>query len=282
VRLRHRPRPGANIRRLGCDLAQGAEILPAGRVIGPREAGALAAAGQGQVEVRRRIEVAILATGSELAAPGELLAPGQVWNSDRFALAAQLAMPWVRLHDLDTLPDDPARLRRALAEAAGRADLVVTTGGVSVGDEDHLPRLVREAGGTIHVASVAMKPGKPMTIGRIAGTPWIGLPGNPVAAFVGWTVIGARIAEALAGIAGGGSRKEVVRLARPAAHRPGRCEFRPARLLGYDAHGAQIAQLLPGEASHRVALLAQADGLALIPADAEALAEGMLLEFLPF
>jgi len=107
------------------------------------------------------------------------------------------------LHDLGTVPDDPVRQRRALTEAAGHADMVVTTGGVSVRDEDHLPRFVREAGGVIHVGSVAMTPGKPLTVGQIGATLWTGLPGNLVAAYVGRTVIGASMAEAI----GGGLRK---------------------------------------------------------------------------
>ncbi|WP_169791139.1 gephyrin-like molybdotransferase Glp [Rubellimicrobium mesophilum] len=282
LRLRFRPRPGAHVRRAGSDLAEGVELLPAGRLIGPREVGALAAAGLRRVEVRRRLEVALLRTGSELTPPGAPLDPGRIWDSNGATLLSLLSLPWIRLQDRGTVPDDPAELRRALAAAAEGADLVVTTGGVSVGDEDHLPRAVTEAGGRILVNSVAMKPGKPLTFGQIGRASWIGLPGNPVAAFVGWTVVGARIAEAMAGLAGTGPRKAIVRSAAPAAHRPGRCEFRLARLVGYDAHGVQVAELLPGETSYRVALLARADGLALIPAEAGAVPEGTLLEFLPF
>ena len=204
------------------------------------------------------------------------------WGANRFVLAVQLSVPWMRLHAFGVVSDDLTRLRRVLDLAADRADLIVTTGGVSVGAEGHLSRLMQEAGGIIHVASVAMKPGESLIIGQIGGAIWIGLPGDPVGAFVGWTVIGARIAEAMAGIVGAGPRKQVVRLSSPAAHHPGRCEFRLAHVSGYDAHGAKVVELLPSKVSYRVALLAQADGLALIPAEAEALAAGTLLDFLPF
>lgn len=200
VGLDRRPQPGENIRRAGDDLAAGAAILPAGRVIGAREAAALAATGLGRVAVRRPVQVAVFSTGSDLRAPGEPLGPGQIWNSNRFQLRAALAAPWVALDDFGTPPDDPVALQAALEWAAATADLVVSTGGVSVGEEDHLPRLLRAAGGDFAVLKVAMKPGKPVALGQLGGAVYIGRPGNPVSVFVTWAVLGARMAEALAGI----------------------------------------------------------------------------------
>ncbi len=281
IHLRYRPSKDNHIRRAGSDLAAGAEILPAGRVIGPREACALAAAGQSHVTVRRRLRVAILCTGSELVEPGAPCAPGQIWNANRAQLAAALAQAWVDLIDLGPVPDVPARLAAALDEAAD-ADLIVTTGGVSVGDEDHTTRLVRAAGGQVHAMKLAMKPGKPVTIGTLGAAVWLGLPGNPVAAFVTWTVLGAPVAAALAGIDGAGPRKLVARLATGVAHRPGRCEYRPARLLGHDGQAVPVVDCLDTPGSHRAAQLAAAEGLALIPADAESMPAGALVEFLPF
>lgn len=282
IQLDRLPEPGENIRRAGEDLAAGAAILPAGRVVGAREAAALAAVGLGRVTVRRKVRVAIFSTGSELRAPGEPLGPGQIWNANRFQLRAALAAPWVALDDLGTLPDDPACLRAALERAAATADLVVSTGGVSVGEEDHMPRLLRAAGGKIAVLKVAMKPGKPVALGRLGGAVCIGLPGNPVSAFVTWAVLGARMAEALAGITGPAPRRQIVRATAPLERRPGRCEFRPARLTDPDGRGVAGVDLLAPSFSHRIALLAGADGLALIPAEAERVAAGDLLEFLPF
>ncbi len=282
IRLDRRPAPGQHIRRAGDDLAAGEDVVPAGRLIGPREAGAIAAAGVARVRVRARLRAAVLCTGSELVPPGQPLAPGQIWDANAAILAAALDQPWIDRTDLGAVPDDPEALAKALVAACAQTNLVITTGGVSVGDEDHMARLFTEAGGVIHVMKIAMKPGKPLTIGRLGRTLWLGLPGNPVAAFVTWTVIGARLAEAMVGIAPTIPRKTLARLAAPLRHRPGRCEYRPARVLGYCAQGTQMIECLEAPGSHRVALLVRAEGLALIPAEAEAMSAGALVEFLPF
>lgn len=292
IRLDGRPPPGAHIRRAGEDLPAGAPLLPAGRRIDPRAAAVLAAAGQGRVVVRRRVQVALFSTGSELRAPGEKLAPGQIWNANRFHLTGALRQPWVDLLDLGTIPDDPEALLAALERAAYGADLVVTTGGVSVGDGDHMPHVLARAGGEVHAMKLALKPGKPLTIGRIGKAVYLGLPGNPVAAFVAWHVIGARLAEALAGMGPGsggdsgpglgGLRKSLVRAGFALERRPGRCEFLPARLAGHDGSGAERVEIVTRAVAHRLALLATADGLLRIPAETERIAPGDLMDFLPF
>ncbi|MCO5130159.1 MAG: molybdopterin molybdotransferase MoeA [Xanthobacteraceae bacterium] len=282
VRLEQRPRRGENIRRAGDDLAVGAEIMPAGRRVSPRVAALLAATGCGEVTVRRRLRVAFFNTGSELRAPGAPLSPGQIWNANRALLRGALALPWVKAIDIGAVPDRPARLRKALEQASRDADLVVSTGGVSVGDEDHMPAVLSAAGGTVQVMKVAMKPGKPLMIGRIGKALYLGLPGNPVAAFVCWHVIGARIAEALAGITDGGPRRIIVRAGFERARQPGRCEFLPVRLGDYDGHGVRTVNAMAFEVSHRVALLAQADGLLLIPSETDRIRQDDMLEFIPF
>src|SRR5690606_36547506 len=120
-------------------------------------------------------------------------------------------------------PDQPDLLREALEVAAGKADLVVTTGGVSVGDEDHMPDVLRAAGGSVAVRKVAMKPGKPLVIGRLGAALYVGLPGNPVSAFVTWHVIAARIAEKLAGLTIGAPQRILVRAGFERTRQPGRC-----------------------------------------------------------
>ena len=282
ITLTARPEPGQHIRRAGEDMAAGAELLPAGRLVGVREAAAIAAAGMAAVRVRRRLRVTILSTGSELAEPGQALAPGQIWNCNRYQLCAALTRPWITLSDLGIVSDRPDHLAHMLRTAAERSDLVVTTGGVSVGDEDHMPAVLRGIGGEVKAMRLAIKPGKPLLIGRLGSALVLGLPGNPVATFVGWTVFGARIAEALAGIAGTGPRRVLARAGFDLIRRPGRCEFRPARIGGYDASGAQVLEIGPPGFSHRTALLAAADGLALIPAGADRISKGDVLEFMPF
>ena len=282
VEIGRRPEPGENIRRAGEDLIAGAELLPAGRRIGPRAAALLASAGCGEVVVRRRIRVAFFSTGSELCAPGTPLAPGQIWNANRYHLQGSLDLPWVEAIDMGAIPDRPDRLRETLERASRSADLVVTTGGVSVGDEDHMPAVLDAAGGEVHVMKVAMKPGKPLIVGRLGQALYLGLPGNPVSAFVTWHVIGARIAEALAGIREARPTRFIVRAGFDRVRQPGRCEFLPARLGNYDDHGTRGVEIATSAVSHRVALLAQTDGLLLIPSETDRIQRGDMLEFLPF
>ncbi|MFV0490585.1 MAG: gephyrin-like molybdotransferase Glp [Pseudorhodobacter sp.] len=284
VRLGHRPETGANIRRAGEDLAQGAVLLPAGRMIDPRAAALLAAAGQRRVVVRRCVRVAVFSTGSELRMPGERLGPGQIWNANRYHLMGALQKPWVEMLDLGAVPDNPDALLSALEKAVYGADLVVTTGGVSVGEEDHMPAALARAGGEVHSMKLALRPGKPLTIGRVGKTVYLGLPGNPVSAFVSWHIFGARLLEALAGMTPGSAsqRRTVVRAGFTMDRRPGRCEFLPARIAGRDGPESECVQITTRAVSHRLAILAEAEGLVQIPAGVDHVAEGDLLEFLPF
>lgn len=158
----------------------------------------------------------------------------------------------------------------------------MTTGGVSVGEEDHLPRVVAEAGGRLAVVKVAIKPGKPLTLGRVGGAVYLGLPGNPVAVHVGWSLIGARIAERLAGLVRPEAAPTLVSAGFDLRRRPGRAELRPARVAGADAQGRAVVSILPGSFSARIAELAAADGLVVIPAEAAEVRTGETLEFLPF
>lgn len=282
IRIDRRPEPDENIRRAGEDIVEGAELLAEGRCIDPRAAALLAASGCGDVAVRRRIRVAFFSTGSELRAPGAQLAPGQIWNANRYHLQGALDRPWVEAIDMGAISDQPDMLREALEEASRKADLVVSTGGVSVGDEDHMPDMLRAAGGSIEVMKVAMKPGKPLVVGRIGAALYIGLPGNPVSAFVTWHVIGARIAEKLAGLDMDAPQRFLVRAGFERKRHSGRCEFLPARLGNRDCYGVRTVEIATSSVSHRVALLAQADGLALIPAESDQVRQGDMLEFLPF
>lgn len=281
VEIDRAPKRGLNVRRTGEDLAQGAPILRAGTCIGTREAAALASIGMAGAEVRRKLRVALFCTGSELRQPGEPLGPGQIWNSNRFMLRAALEAPWVELTDMGAVADDPSTLTKTLVEAARDADIVISTGGVSVGDEDHMPRLFREAGGDIHAMRIAIKPGKPLALGRMGGAIYLGLPGNPVSAFVTWTVIGAQIARRRAGFAATAPCRSLGIAGFDMSRRRGRCEFRPARVSGADGLGRPVLELLSPSFSARVGLLASCDGLALLPGDAEQIRAGDILEFLP-
>lgn len=280
IRLRAHPAPGQHLRRRSEDLAEGAQVVPAGCLIGPPQAGALAAAGLPTVEVRRRLRVGVLVTGAELLAPGAADGPALIGDANTPMLIAALTAPWIELLPPLRCGDDPEAIVAALGNLAGRVDLIVTTGGVSVGDEDHMRAAIRTAGGRIALSGVAMKPGKPLSFGRVGGAFWLGLPGNPVAVHVGWTVFGLPVAAALAGLAHPPLRKIAARLTAPVDHSPGRCEFRPATITGYGADGAMGVACLPDAGSHRIVHLAGAEALVLIPATEAGLPAGGLVEVL--
>ncbi len=282
IRFSRRPKPGQHIRRAGEDLQAGAPILRRGCEITAREAAALASSGYGEVKVYRKLKVTIFSTGSELRQPGEPLGPGQIYNSNRYMLLALLDKPWIDLTDRGPVEDKPALLEQVLREACETSDLIITTGGVSVGDEDHMPRLFAEIGGQTDVMKVAMKPGKPIMFGRRGNALYVGLPGNPVSAYVTWQIIGSHMMARRAGLHHAPHAPEQAVLAEPLERRAGRQEYRPVVIEGTSPDGTPRLRLMAPSYSGRVALLAQADGLAIIPAETEALPQGHGLQFLRF
>lgn len=183
VQINHLPRAGENVRRRGEDVAAGQRILAAGERLGPAQMGLAASVGVAQLEVLGRLRVAILFTGDELVEPGQPLPSGTIYNSNRYVLHGLLASLGCEVTDLGIVPDDLAATRAALREAAAGQDLVLTCGGVSVGEEDHV-KAALQAEGVLESWQIAIKPGKPLAFGRVAATPFIGLPGNPVSSFV--------------------------------------------------------------------------------------------------
>ena len=270
---------GSCIRTRGEDARQGALLLRAGTLIGAREIGAIASVGLTEVDVRRKVRIALFCTGSELRQPGQTLAPGQIYNSNRFILLAALRAPWVELEDFGAIEDDPVRLRNALTDAAKDADLIVTTGGVSVGDEDHMVAQLREAGGEIEMMKIAMKPGKPLSVGTLGKAVFVGLPGNPVAAFTTWKIIGSCMAAKLSGQAAAKIGLPLVEAATPSSRRPGRQEYRPARIVGVSPDGRPRIKMLDQSYSAKISLICNSDGLAVIPANKARIEAGEPLEF---
>ncbi len=187
VVINYVPRPGENVRPAGEDIELGREILKAGIKLRPQDIALAAAAGLAELPVRRRLRVGVFFTGDELVQPGEPLPPGAIYNSNRYALRALLEGLGCEVRDLGTVPDQLDATRVALRQAAADNDLIITCGGVSVGEEDHVRPAV-EAEGRLDMWQVATKPGKPLTFGEVRrpdGKAWfIGLPGNPVSAIV--------------------------------------------------------------------------------------------------
>ncbi|MFH0296655.1 gephyrin-like molybdotransferase Glp [Bradyrhizobium sp. 31Argb] len=175
--------PGANVRPAGEDIPLGHAALQIGRRLRPQDVALAAAFGLVRLDVIKRIRVAVFSTGDELVSPGERRAPPQLFDSNRFMLMAMLRRLGCEVSDLGILRDEPASLARALKDVAGHHDLILTTGGVSTGEEDHVKAGV-ESVGRLVLWRMAIKPGRPVAMGIIGGTPFIGLPGNPVASFV--------------------------------------------------------------------------------------------------
>ncbi len=181
---------GQNIRRRGQDLATGDLAIPRGTPIRPQEMGLLASMGVARVPVLRRFRVAVLTTGDELVDPGKSLAPGQIYNSNRFTLLGLLERTGCEVVLCETVEDTRSATAATLERAAGVADLIITSGGVSVGEEDHIRAVLEDSGG-LSLWRLAIKPGKPLAFGRIGDTPVLGLPGNPVSVLVTFLVVGA-------------------------------------------------------------------------------------------
>lgn len=174
---------GQNVRQAGEDLAKGAVAIPAGTRLGAPQLGLAASLGQATLPVRTPLKVALFSTGDEVQAPGETLAPGHIFDSNRFTLMAQIRSAGCEVMDLGIIPDDQAVLRQRLAEAAASADLVLSSGGVSVGNADYIKGVLAELG-QIDFWRIQMRPGRPLAFGKLGETPFFGLPGNPVAAMI--------------------------------------------------------------------------------------------------
>jgi molybdopterin molybdotransferase len=179
---------GQHVRRRGEDVRAGTVVLPAGTRLDAVSLGLAATAGAAQLHVRRRPRVALFSTGDELVMPGEPLPPGAIYNSNRFTLRALLEGLGCEVIDLGIVPDQLDATRAALREAASRADVILTSGGVSVGEEDHLRPAV-QAEGRLDLWAIAIKPGKPFAYGRVQDAHFIGLPGNPVSSLVTFLVL---------------------------------------------------------------------------------------------
>jgi len=188
LRILNLPAPGANIRRRGQDLSSGQKVLSRGQRLRPQDLGLAASLGLAQIPAFRQLAVAVMSTGDELREPGDRLEPGQIYNSNRYTMKSQLSAWGFKVVDMGVARDDPDAVRDMLTRAAARADIVVTSGGVSVGEEDHVKAVV-ESRGSIDLWRIAVKPGKPFAFGQVCGKPFIGLPGNPVSVFVTMLVI---------------------------------------------------------------------------------------------
>lgn len=279
VVIRHVPQPGEWIRRAGEDIRSGATVLPAGTLLTPQALGLAASIGTAELAVRRRVRAACFFTGDELAMPGELLRPGAIYNSNRFVLTALLARIGCEVIDLGIVPDSLEQTRAALRQAAAQADLIVTSGGVSVGEEDHVRPAV-QAEGEINLWQIAVKPGKPLAYGHVRHADglahFIGLPGNPVSSFVTFVLFVRPFLQRLQGIDAARPRSYAMRADFEVARPDRRREFLRARV---NEHGG--LELFPNQGSGVLTSVVWADGLVDNP-PGQAIRTGDLVRFIPF
>jgi molybdopterin molybdotransferase len=272
-------KPGANARPAGEDVARGALALPGGRRLRAPEIGLAAALGSTALPVRRRVRVGVFSTGDELASPGEPLRPAQCYDSNRFTLLALLAGLPVQATDLGILPDRPEAVSAALRGAAGAHDMLLTSGGVSTGEEDHV-RAAIEASGRLVFWRLAVKPGRPAAMGVVGGVPVVGLPGNPVAAVVTFLHLARPLALRLAGAAPEPLPRFAARAAFSYRKKGGRREYVRVR-LGAGSPLPEAAKFAR-EGAGLLSSLTESDAFAELPEEVTAVAPGDVVRVLPF
>jgi molybdopterin molybdotransferase len=268
----------ANVRPAGGDVARGGAVVAAGVRLGPAQVGALAAAGVAEVACHRRPRVAVLTTGTELREPGSALGPGEVYEANGLMLAAQLASDGAEVTRLAPVADDEAAHRRALEEGLA-ADVLVTSGGVSVGPHDLVRRIEAELGVEEVFWRVAVRPGKPVSFGVRGRTLVFGLPGNPVSSLVGCELFVRPAVLALQGAAEPGPRFASGRLEVDVSRNPQRDDLLRARSRLTD-DGVSLRPVA-GQESHMIVRAAEADALVLVPRGEGAVAAGSSVRYLP-
>jgi molybdopterin molybdotransferase len=279
VLINHLPRVGEHIRRAGSDIAAGSEILSVGLRLRPQDTAQAASVGIAELPVFRRLRVAVLFTGDELRMPGEALPPGAIYNANRFLLCPLLERLGCVVRDLGQVADDLAATRRALREAAHDNDLVLSSGGVSVGEEDHVKAAV-ELEGRLEMWKIAIKPGKPLAFGHLTSpgreVPLIGLPGNPVSCLVTFLMLVRPLLLKMQGVREVSPPAYLLRAdfdwLRPDARR----EFLRAR-----SNGDGGVDLFPNQASGVLSSAVWADGLVDNPPQ-QVIHRGDRVRFLPF
>ena len=271
---------GQNVRQAGEDLKCGQKVLDAGRLIGPADLGVLASLGTTEVSVHRKLRVAYFSTGDELRSLGETLGPGEIYDSNRYTLYAMLTEMDAEIIDMGVVRDTREDVEQALIQASSVADVIITSGGVSVGEADYIKEVL-SALGQINLWKVAMKPGRPLAFGEISGTRFFGLPGNPVSVMVTFYQF---VLPALLKMAGGGARKRwtvTARATKRLKKRPGRVEFQRGK-LSHDDTGNLCVTATGDQGSGILHSMSSADCFIVLPMDCANVEAGHEVEVQPF
>ena len=271
--------PGANCRRRGEDLQAGQVALPRGQALSPAALGLAASLGTPQLPVLRRPRVACFSTGDELIAPGEPRRPGAIYDANRYALCALLRQLGCEVRDLGAVPDQPEALEAAFRGATPDADVILTSGGVSAGDADHTRSIMRKLGDVVFW-KLAMRPGRPMAVGRIDRALLFGLPGNPVAAMVSFMVLVRPALLKLMGRDSGPAPLLKVRSAQSLPKKPGRTEYQRG-FLSRDPQGQHMVRSTGSQGSANLQSMVQANALIVLQQDQGTVQPGDLVDVMP-
>ncbi len=274
------PKAGTNTRKAGEDLKKGEPALNKGQLVRPAELGLMASLGIGEVSVYRRLRVAFFSTGDELVSIGQPLGPGQIYDSNRYTLYGMLTRAGCELLDMGVIRDTPEAIEQAFAEASEAADVIITSGGVSVGEADYVKQILDRLGEVLFW-KIAMKPGRPMAYGKIGGAHFFGLPGNPVAVMVTFYQF---VRDALAVLQGQTTIKPLptlkARCTAPIKKAPGRTEFQRG-ILSRSEDGEWTVKPTGDQGSGILSSMSQAHCFIVLPTETGRLDAGAIVEVQP-
>lgn len=271
---------GENVRHPGEDLARGQVVFSAGHRLRPADLGVLASLGIPEVTVHRRLRVAFFSTGDEIQSIGEPLVAGQIYDSNRYTLHGMLTRMGADLFDMGVIPDRREPIAEAFERAAAAADVVITSGGVSVGEADYVKETLERLG-RVDFWKIAIKPGKPLAFGRIGNAWFFGLPGNPVSAMVTFCQVVRPALEQLAGQAATAPLTLPMRCSERLKKSPGRIEFQRGT-IERDVEGMTVVRPTGHQGSHVLSSMSQADCFIVLPAEQGEVPAGSVVEVQPF
>lgn len=280
ITIDHTTRTGDNVRQAGEDLAPGDVVLKKGHCLTPADLGLIASLGMGEIKVHRRLRVAFFSTGDELRSIGETLDEGCVYDSNRYTLYAMLNKLNTELIDMGVIADEQALIEQAFLDAADSADVIITSGGVSVGEADYVKETVNKIG-AVKFWKIAMKPGRPLAFGRVKDAYFFGLPGNPVSVMVTFYQFVQQALQTLMGQ----TATEPLTIPMPSVSklkkRPGRIEYQRG-IMQKDEHGHWQVQKTGAQGSGILSSMSEANCFIILPMESEGVEPGSLVEVQPF
>lgn len=274
ILISDKPTRGRHVRISGEDVRKGTRLLDVGATLSPAKQALLAASGLDSVTVFDRVRIGLISTGSELIEPGEALRPGKIFNSNRYYLLSRLNRPWIEIVDYGMVQDDTSAIRALVRKAAQSCDILISTGGVSAGEEDHMLDVLGKENAALDVLKVAMRPGKPVTVGRLDKTLYLGLPGNPYAAAVTFEKIGWPAILVTGGIAANTPDSIHAVCGFDLDRKSGRTEYVPVTWSELDKFGRPIVKRLGKGSSASLKPLANARGFGILLPDQSRIRKG--------